>query len=191
MSTTVAWSPAVGTSADDAESTTIAAAAAAAAAVPSCCGPVATTMSRGGSPVAAALAAAHGALNERRLVVTGAPDPSALAGARAGTTGVTLRTKKHKDEHQPLEIKGAWGKCCSPQVGEAPLPLPQGLRGATVAPAGASAALARSSTDNPVVGAYAPATGANSTATSAAVVMGVEDSTSRGGVALLLILLFR
>jgi hypothetical protein len=51
---------------------------------------VATAASRDGSPVTAALAAVCDALNERHLVVMGAPDLSALAGARAGTIGVTL-----------------------------------------------------------------------------------------------------
>jgi hypothetical protein len=125
---------------------------------------VARAVSRGGSPVTAALATAHGALNKLRLVVTGAPDLSALVGARAGTIGVTLQTKKHKDEHEPLEIKGARGKCYSPQVGEALLPLPQGFRGHQRAPA----ALAGSSTNNPVAGASALTTGANSTAASVA-----------------------
>jgi hypothetical protein len=105
-------------SAGDAPATAVAAAT---AAISSCCGLVATAVSHDGSPVAAALAAARGALDERRLVITGAPDLTALAGARARTIGVTLRTKKHKDEHRPLEIKGAQGKWCSPQVGEAPL----------------------------------------------------------------------
>jgi hypothetical protein len=59
----------------------------------------ATPVSRGSSPVATALAAARDTLNERHLVVTGAPDLSALAGVRAETIGVTLRTKEHKDEH--------------------------------------------------------------------------------------------
>jgi hypothetical protein len=108
---------------------------------------------------------------DHRVVVTGSPDLSALAGARAGTIGVTLRTKIHKDEHQPLEIKGVRGKCYLPQAGEDPLPLPRGFRGAAVAPAsaamalaGASAVLAGSSIDNPVAGASAPATGTNSIA---------------------------
>jgi hypothetical protein len=55
---------------------------------------VATTASRDGSPVTAALAAIRGAFDERRLIIIGAPDLSALAGARAGTIGVTLSTRK-------------------------------------------------------------------------------------------------
>jgi hypothetical protein len=51
---------------------------------------VATAVSRDGSLITAVLAVARGALSERCLVVTGAPDLSALAGARAGTIGVTL-----------------------------------------------------------------------------------------------------
>jgi hypothetical protein len=89
MSTT-AWSPAENTSAGDTDATAVAAAVVTATAPTSCCSPVATAVSRGGSPDAAALAAAHGTLDERRLVSTGAPDLSALAGARAGTLGVTL-----------------------------------------------------------------------------------------------------
>jgi hypothetical protein len=51
---------------------------------------VAIAASRDDSPVAAALTAACDGLEEHRLVVTGAPNLSALAGARAGTIGVTL-----------------------------------------------------------------------------------------------------
>jgi hypothetical protein len=85
--------------------------------------------SRDGSPVAVALAAVRGALDERRLVVIGVPDLGTLAGAREVTIGVTLQTKRHKDKHQPLDIKGVDGRCCSPQVRESLLPLPQGLGG--------------------------------------------------------------
>jgi hypothetical protein len=105
MSTT-AWSPAVGTSAGDAITSAVATTAAAS----SYCNPVTIAVSRSGSPVAAALAAAHATLDERRLVSTGTPDMSALTGARVGTIGVTLRTRKHKDEHQPLKIQGARGE---------------------------------------------------------------------------------
>jgi hypothetical protein len=68
---------------------------------------VATVVSRNGSPIATVLAAVRGALAERRLVVTGVPDLSALAGARARTICVTLSTRKQKNKHQPLEIKSA------------------------------------------------------------------------------------
>jgi hypothetical protein len=72
----------------------VAATVAAVAIVTSCCDPVAAAVPRGGSPVTAALPVARGALDERRLVGTDAPDLSALAGARAGTVGATLRTHK-------------------------------------------------------------------------------------------------
>jgi hypothetical protein len=52
-------------------------------------------VSRDGSPVATA--AVRGTLSERRLIVTGVPDLSALAGVRAGTIGVTLSTTKQKE----------------------------------------------------------------------------------------------
>jgi hypothetical protein len=120
MSTTAARSPAVGASAGGTVVAVVATAVAAAAAAASCCGLVATAVPRGGSPVAAALPTACGALDERRLISTDVSDLSTLAGARAGTVGVTLRTKKYKTEHQPLEIRGARGKCCIPQIGEAP-----------------------------------------------------------------------
>jgi hypothetical protein len=79
------------------------------AATTSYCGSVATAVPRGSSPAAAALPTARGALDERRFVGTDAFDPSAFARARAGTICVTLRTRKHKDEHRPLKSKGAQG----------------------------------------------------------------------------------
>jgi hypothetical protein len=56
-----------------------------------------------GSPVVATSLAVRDALDERRLVGTDASNLSALAGARAGTDDITLRTKKHKTEYQPHE----------------------------------------------------------------------------------------
>jgi hypothetical protein len=54
-------------------------------------------MSRNGSPVVAALTTVRGALAECRLVVADVPDLSALSGARVGTIGVTLSTRKQKE----------------------------------------------------------------------------------------------
>jgi hypothetical protein len=136
--------------------------------------PVATAVSRGDSPVVAVLATTRATLDERPHVGTDASDLSTLAGARAGTIGVTLRIGKHKDEHRPLEIKDARGKCCSSQVGEALLPLPRRFGGtvvpvgAVVALTGATTVLADSSTDDPVAGATAPTVGACSMASSVA-----------------------
>jgi hypothetical protein len=159
---------------------------AAAADAASCCGPVATVVTRGGSPIAAALPSARGALDDRRLVGTDASDLSALAGARAGTTGVTLRTRKRKNEHRPLEIKVAQGKYHLPQTGEAPLPLLQGFsrhhcdarrrcRSTRQCPSSlpqhSSPPAARAgacSTDCSAAGASVPAAGACSTTTFAA-----------------------
>jgi hypothetical protein len=47
-----------------------------------------------GSRAAAVLAVVRGALSERHLVIADVPNLSALAGARAGTVGVTLSTKE-------------------------------------------------------------------------------------------------
>jgi hypothetical protein len=65
---------------------------------------------REGSPAVAALVAVRGALAERRLVVVGIPDLSALVGVRAGTIDVTLSTRKQKSKQLPLEIKGGRGE---------------------------------------------------------------------------------
>jgi hypothetical protein len=71
-----------------------AAAVATAAAAVSCCDPAATVMGRGGFPVAAESPAACDALDERHLVSMDVFDLSTFAGARAGTDGVTLQTKR-------------------------------------------------------------------------------------------------
>jgi hypothetical protein len=55
--------------------------------------------------------------------------PECLAGARAGTVGVTLSTRNQKSKRPPLESKVRERRCGSPQIGESPLPLPRGLRG--------------------------------------------------------------
>jgi hypothetical protein len=158
-STTAARSPAVGTSTDDPDATAVAAAMTAVAAATSCGGSVAIATSRGDSLTAAALVTARGTLDERRLVGMDTPDLSALAGARAGMIDVTLQMGKHK--------------YCLPQVGEAPLPLPQGFGGRRCG----------SSTDGPVAGASVPATGACSMATSAARSDGGEGLHLSGGLA--------
>jgi type IV secretory pathway TrbL component len=91
--------PTVGVGAGGTIVAAVAAAVAAAAAAASSCDPVAAAVPRGGSSVVAALPAACGALSKRRLIGTDTSDLSALAGARAGTDEVTLRTKKHKTEY--------------------------------------------------------------------------------------------
>jgi hypothetical protein len=76
--------------------------------------------------------------------------------------------KSKKVNYRPSKSKAREGRCCSPQVGESLLPLPRGLGGTSVAPAGASATSAGASTDCPVAGASAPAAGTNSMAASSA-----------------------
>jgi hypothetical protein len=93
------WGEAQGTSACDVTTT-----------ASSCCGPATVAVTRDGLPVTAALAAARGALSERRLVITGTPDLSALASVRAGTVSITLTTGNQRSKRPPLKIKSARGK---------------------------------------------------------------------------------
>jgi hypothetical protein len=60
----------------------------------SCRNPVATAALCGGSFAAIELSVARDALDERRLVGTDMSDLGALVGARAGTVGATLRSRK-------------------------------------------------------------------------------------------------
>jgi hypothetical protein len=62
---------------------------------------VATAAPCSGSLAAVALFVTRGTLDERRLVGTDASDLSALAGARAGTVGVTLPTRRQEIELCP------------------------------------------------------------------------------------------
>jgi hypothetical protein len=152
------------------------------AAVASCYGSVATATLRGDSPVVTVLPTARANLDERRLVGTNASDLSALPGARAGTIGATLRTRRRKTEIQPLETGTFEGGTAYLKVEKfrflfledpadaavAPVPAAAALPDASVARAGASKAHAASSTDGPVAGASAPTTGAYSSAAFAA-----------------------
>jgi hypothetical protein len=169
-STTATRSPAVGASTSDANVAAVAAAVATAAAANSCCGPVATTMPRGRSPVAAALPAALGALDKRRLIGTDVSDLRALAGAKVGTIGVTLRTRKHKNERQPLKLRTHGGSAAHLKLEKPHFLFLEGSGVAAVTPAdaavvlaGAPAVLVGSSNDGPVAGASAPAMGTCST----------------------------
>jgi hypothetical protein len=76
---------------------------AATTAATSCRDPVDPSAPRGGSLAAAVLSAARDALNERRLVGTYVPDLSTLEGARSGTIGAALSTRRQEFELQPLE----------------------------------------------------------------------------------------
>jgi hypothetical protein len=72
----------------------VATAVAAVVTAASCCDPVAASVPRGGSLVVVAPPIARGTLDECRLVGTDASDLSALAGAREGTIGAALRTRR-------------------------------------------------------------------------------------------------
>jgi hypothetical protein len=180
----------------------------AAAAAASPCGSAATATLREGSPIVAALLAAHGALDEHRLVGTDASDLSTLAGASVGTVNVTLRTRKQKTELQPLETGTYGGATAYLKVEKARFLFLEGSADAAVAPVAAAAALpdvseahadasavrAAPSTDRPVAGASAPATGACSFAPLRLLATGVGASTSRGSqppITLLFLLLRR
>jgi hypothetical protein len=141
---------------------------------------VATAVPRDGLPVVAALPATRGAPVERRLVGMDTSDLRALADARAGIVGATLRTQKQKTELQSLET-GAPGEGTTYLKVEKPRFLfLEGSAGAIVAPivataalpdapavlAGTSAARAASSTDRSAVGASAPTVSACSFAAS-------------------------
>jgi hypothetical protein len=178
-------------------------------AVATCCGFAAATALRGGSPVAAAVPpVALGALDEHLLVGTTASDLSALTGARGGTIGAALSTRRQEFERQPIEIRAsgeatAYLKVDKPRflfLEGSPDPVAAAGVATTVLPdasaarAGASATHVVPSVDRLVAGASAPAPGAGSSATSAALGEGAQAPTSQGGlppVALLLLFLSR
>jgi hypothetical protein len=62
---------------------------------------VIAAVTRDGSPVTAALTAVRSTFIERRPVIVGATGLSALAGARAGTIGITLSARKQNSKRQP------------------------------------------------------------------------------------------
>jgi hypothetical protein len=77
-------------------------------AVATCCGSAAAAALRGGLPIAAAVPPVTlGALSERLLVGTAASDLSALAGARGGSIGVALSTRRQEFELQPFETRAS------------------------------------------------------------------------------------
>jgi hypothetical protein len=67
---------------------------------------VASATGRDGSFATAALSALD-ALDERRLVGTDVPDLSTIAGARSGTIGTALSTRRQEFELQPLETQAS------------------------------------------------------------------------------------
>jgi hypothetical protein len=176
-------------------------------AVTTCCGSVAVAALRGASLVAAAvLPVTRGALDERRLVGTGASDLSALAGARGARSGSPCEREDRKIKLLPLEdgssgeaiahlrvekprfLKGSTGTVVAADVATVAPPDASAARTNTSAAhantsaacAGTSAARAASSVDRLVAGAPAPTPGACSSAASAALGEGARAPTSRG-----------
>jgi hypothetical protein len=175
MSTTGTWSPVVGASAGDTDVAAAIAVAAAAAVAAPCCSPVAIAVPHGGPSIAAVLPAARGALDERRLVGTDISELSALAGARAGTVSVTLRTRNTRVSVGPSKSRMHGGSVVHLKLEQPHFLFLEGSKGASVVPAGTTVALAGtcstlagSSTDNPAAGASTPAAGASSATASAA-----------------------
>jgi hypothetical protein len=167
-------------------------------AVTTCCGSIATAALRGGSPVAAVvLPVALGALDERRLVGTDASNLSALAGARGGTVGATLRTQNKRIRLLPLETGASGGEVAYLKVEKSRFLFLEGsmhavvaagvatatLPDASVVCAGASATRVAPSVDRLVAGASAPTPGACSSAASAAFSEGGAGSHLSGGAA--------
>jgi hypothetical protein len=179
-SITAARSPAEETSAGDADATTTDTAAAVTAAASSSCGPMATAVSRGASPVAVALTAASEALDERLLVVTDAPDLSALTVTREGRSAPPCEQKNTRMSTSPSKSRVHRGSATHLRLEKPCFPFLEGSGGTAVAPASASAALASSSTDNLVAGAPRPPQALTSPPPPRPVVTKAEDSTSRG-----------
>jgi hypothetical protein len=121
--------------------TAVAAPVAATTVTTSCRNPVASVTSRGGSLAAAALPTACDALDERRLMGTDVPDLSTLAGARSGTVGATLRTRRQEIELQPLEAKTSGAATAYLKVEKPRFLFLEGSTSAVVAAAIATAAL--------------------------------------------------
>jgi hypothetical protein len=85
--------PPAGADADKTDGVVVAVVITAIMAIATRCGSMAAAAPRGSSlVVAAVLPVTLGALDKRRLVGTDASELSALAGARGGTVGTTLRT---------------------------------------------------------------------------------------------------
>jgi hypothetical protein len=143
--------------------------------VTSCCDPAASAAPRGGSLAAAALSAALDALDERHLVGTDVPDLSTLAGARSGTIGAALSTRRQKFELQPFETLAsgeatAYLKVEKPRFLflEGSMDVVAAANITAAAPPDASATHAASSMDRPAASASAPAPGTCSSTASAA-----------------------
>jgi hypothetical protein len=149
----------------------------------SCCDPAALAAPLGGSLAVAALSTAFDALDERRLVGTDVPDLSTLAGARSGTIGAALSTRRQEFELRPFETQPSEEATAYLKLEKPRFLFLEGSADAVVAADVATAALPDTSVDRLVVGAPAPAPGACSSAASAALGDGDAGSHLSGGPA--------
>jgi hypothetical protein len=155
-----------------------------------CCGSAAAAARRGGSPVAAAVPlVALGAPDKCLLVGTDTSDLSALAGARGGTTGAALSTRRQGFERQPFETRASGEATAYLKVEKSRFLFLEGSPDA-VARAGASATRAAPSVDRLAVDAPVPAPSACSSAASAALGEGGRRLPPLRGGAVTLLLLF-
>jgi hypothetical protein len=166
----------------------VAATVAATAAATSCCDPAASAAPRGGSLAAAALSTALDALDECRLVGTNVPDLITLAGARSGTIGAALSTRRQEFELRPFKTQASEETTAYLKVEKAHFLVLEGsadamvaadattaaLLDASAAHAGASATRTVPFVDRLVASTPAPAPGARSSAASAALGEGVQ-----------------
>jgi hypothetical protein len=145
---------------------------------------------RGGSFAAAALSAALDIFDEHRLVGMDVPDLSTLVGARSGTIGAALSTRRQEFELRPFETQAfeevtSYLKVEKPRFlfleGSADAML--AADAATAALPDASAACAVPSVDRLVARTPAPAPGARSSAASATLGEGGAGSHLSGGPA--------
>jgi hypothetical protein len=170
ISTTTTWSTAVEIGPGGTAAAAVAATVAATATATSCCSPAASAAPRGGLLVAATHPAA---LDERRLVGTDVPELSTLVGARLGTIGAAMSTRRQEFELRPFETQASEEAAAYLKVEKPRFLFIEGSADAVVAADAATAALpdasaARPSVDRLVAGAPAPAPGACSFAASAA-----------------------
>jgi hypothetical protein len=110
------------------------------------------------------LAAARGALSERRPVASDVLNLSALASARSGTANDALTTKEREGEWLCLEIKGVREEILLTSNWRSPTSSSSRAGGTSTVPTGASAVPAGTSTDYPAMGGSVPASGVDCTA---------------------------
>jgi hypothetical protein len=146
----------------------VAATMASTTAATSCRDHVAPAEPRSGSLAATALSAAHDALDERRLVGTDVPDLSTLAGARSGTIGAALSTRRQEFELQAFETRSSGEATAYLKVENPRFLFLMGSTGAVVAAGVATATLPDASATHTAPSVDCLVAGACSCAASAA-----------------------